>query len=95
MSDSIKTKPECASACLSRRRFIRLSMLGVAGAAALPAAAFAQTPPSMKATKEQAKYVDSGGPQVCDDCVNIIRPDECDVVEGKVSLKGYCQFFSA
>lgn len=47
-----------------------------------------------KATKEAVRYQDTPKDiQSCEFCSLFVKPDECKVVEGKVSPDGWCAVF--
>ena len=90
------------------RSVTRRTLLGGAalalGAAAcgMPRAAGAQ--PRQKAqpqkqdkvSKADAKYQDQpNGQQRCEICLQFRPPGGCELVEGRISPKGWCQFFAA
>jgi hypothetical protein len=76
---------------LSRRHWLlSLSAAGALTWRASPAAS------QQKVTKAVAQYQDQPkGQQRCEICVNFRPPDSCVFVEGKISPKGWCQFFAA
>lgn len=86
-----------ANAEVSRRRFLRHAMLGAVAAAgsAVSIAAEAQARKE-KATKAAAHY--QGNPnngESCGKCMHYTFPLACDVVQGPVSLLGWCRFYEA
>ena len=79
---------------MSRRRLFQTlvgsaAALGVGFAVALPERADAKTP------KKIAKYQDHPkGSQQCAECNFFVAPNSCKIVAGKISPKGWCQFFA-
>lgn len=76
---------------LSRRSFLRFGLAAVmasmVGAQPLPA--------QQKADKKLVKYQDTPkGSQACDHCLQFVPPDQCKLVAGKISPKGWCQLFA-
>jgi len=66
---------------------------GPGGRASLAGPARAQ---NAKAGPAEALYQDNPkGQQRCDICLNFEDPDQCRLVEGPISPKGWCQFFAA
>ena len=46
--------------------------------------------------KAEARYQDQPrGQQRCEICLNFQPPNQCRLVEGRISPKGWCQFFAA
>lgn len=79
---------------IRRRTFLWGTSLaaGVAAATGLARTAAAQ----QKMTQAVAKYQDHPkGEQRCEICVNFRPPNECSIVQGPISPKGWCQFFAA
>ena len=76
----------------SRRQIIR----AVAGA--IPAALFVRATPaeaSDKMTQKQAEYRDTpDGIYSCGMCTLFEKPNGCKVVEGKISIDGWCKAFA-
>lgn len=88
---------ENMNAKVSRRSFLRHAMLGAVAAAgsAVSIAAEAQVRKE-KATKATARY--QGHPnngESCGKCMHYTFPLTCDVVQGPVSLLGWCRFYEA
>ncbi len=79
---------------ISRRAL--LEGVGLAlGAAALPAAA-QETPESQKITQADAHYQHQPkGQQRCEICLQFKAPKSCQIVQGPIDPKGWCQFFAA
>ena len=79
---------------LSRRALLVASM--AAGAAA---AGVGQALAQEKISKKDALYQDhphgQQGVQRCEICLQFRPPNQCALVEGEISPKGYCQFFAA
>jgi hypothetical protein len=76
---------------LSRRSFLRfgLAAMVVAVAGVKPLAA------QQKADKKLVKYQDTPkGSQSCGHCLHFVPPDQCKLVAGKISPKGWCQLFA-
>jgi hypothetical protein len=77
---------------LSERRALLGIGLAAAGGA-ICARASAQQP---KITKSQASYQDKPkGEQQCDGCTHFMSPDNCKLVEGKISQSGWCTLYAA
>jgi hypothetical protein len=81
---------------VSRRGFLRKTVLGAAAAAgaAIPAGV---TPASAKArvSKAAAHYQDHPNKsQHCGGCVHFVF-GSCTIVEGSISSNGWCKFFKA
>jgi hypothetical protein len=86
------------SQTLSRRKFLKVSMTGVAiaGAGGLascmtgqPAARGAGTTP-----KPLALYQDSPNKgRRCDGCTHFLEPNACEIVAGEISPDGWCRFY--
>jgi hypothetical protein len=76
---------------LSRRALLVASMAAGAVAAGVRRA-FAEE----KIKKKDALYQDQPhGQQRCEICLQFRPPNQCALVEGEISPKGYCQFFAA
>lgn len=79
---------------MSRRRLFQTlvgsaAALGVGFAVALPERADAKTP------KKIAKYQDHPkSSRQCSECNFFVAPNSCKIVAGKISPKGWCQFFA-
>jgi hypothetical protein len=82
---------------VSRRALLESSalMVGLAAGGGLVRPAAAQS----KVSKADAKYQDhphgAQGEQRCEICLQFRPPNSCQIVEGPISPKGYCQFFAA
>ena len=75
------------------RRAVLESSAAIAGlVAGLVRPAAAQT----KLNETDAKYQDHPhGEQRCEICLQFRPPSTCNLVEGQISPKGWCQFFAA
>jgi hypothetical protein len=76
---------------LSRRSLLRfaLAAMVVATTGVKPLTA------QQKADKKLVKYQDTPkGSQSCDHCLHFVPPDQCKLVAGKISPKGWCQLFA-
>jgi len=79
---------------IRRRTFLWGTSLsaGAATVAGLARRAAAQ----QKMTQAAAKYQNQPkGQQRCEICVNFQPPNQCTIVAGPISPKGWCQFFTA
>jgi hypothetical protein len=66
--------------------------LGAVAAYAAPGAASAQ---DQKLAKNLVQYQDTPKDgQECDHCVNWVDPDQCKIVTGPISPKGWCVAFA-
>ncbi|HWY62640.1 MAG TPA: hypothetical protein VNW15_12130 [Rhizomicrobium sp.] len=76
-----------------RRHFLRCGLTGTLTALATLAVrpARAQFP---KMTKEQAGYQDPAGDQLCGQCTSFLPPDDCKIVQGPITEKGTCNYFT-
>ncbi len=81
------------AASLSRRVVLRGAALAIGGAAAgLAAGAAAQE----KISQAEAKYqTHPNGQQRCEICLQFLPPGQCQIVQGPINPKGWCQFFAA
>ncbi len=78
-------------AWLSRRSFLRFGLAAVMAAMA----GVKPLPAQQKADKKLVKYQDTPkGSQSCDHCLHFVPPDQCKLVAGKISPKGWCQLFA-
>ena len=77
---------------MHRRRFLQRGVLGAATAGLGLKAARAA---SFKATKKQAGYINRNHPatQMCAQCHAFIAPNDCTLVEGPVSVWGWCNYY--
>jgi hypothetical protein len=78
----------------SRRELV----VGVAITCAVAGLAFPTTGSAaqQKIRKEAAKYQYAPkGQQRCQICLQFQPPDQCKIVEGPISPKGWCQYFAA
>jgi hypothetical protein len=91
--------------CLARRRLLRgVALAAGVGGAVLPLAAARADDPSSPAapagsgwhkfSKKVAGYVDRdrGGPESCGMCHYFLDPDQCVIVEGPISPRGWCNY---
>lgn len=78
----------------SKRKFMRLTLAGVAGAALGPWQSRAQSVGKM--SKAQAQYQDTPkGIQMCATCSLFDEPHHaCKVVEGDISPDGWCKAYA-
>jgi hypothetical protein len=75
------------------RRALLLSAAVVPAAAGLAATAAAQ--PAQKLAQQIVQYQQTPKDgHECDACVNFIPPDQCKLVEGPISPKGWCVAFA-
>ena len=80
-------------ALTSKRKFVRLAVAGLAGAALQPRRSLAQSPGKM--SKAQAEYQDAPkGIQMCATCSLFEEPRACKVVEGDISPNGWCRSYA-
>lgn len=69
--------------------------IAAAGGAARRAAA-QQTPEADKITQADAHYRNQpNGQQRCAICLQFAPPNRCKIVQGPITLHGWCQFFAA
>jgi len=79
---------------MSRRALLAGSVGVAAGVAAGARTAAAQAQEKIK--KTEALYQDHPrGQQRCEICLQFLPPNQCQLVEGMITAKGYCQFFAA
>jgi len=53
-------------------------------------------PAQQKVSQADAKYQDQPkGQQRCEICLQFQSPNSCQIVEGPISVKGWCQYFAA
>ena len=84
---------QSASRLVSRRKFLKFSVVGVVGGGALVGCATLGLP---RIGKAEAGYIDnSKGPSHCGDCVHFQAPNGCTVVDGAISPRGVCHYFLA
>lgn len=84
---------ENSSGMKSKRSFIRLTLLGLAGAWTGSRTAAAADDDKM--SKQQADYQDSPKDiQMCATCTLFVAPRSCKVVEGDVSPNGWCKAYA-
>jgi hypothetical protein len=76
---------------LNRRRFLKRSLIGAGAFAACPAGAAGWS----KMTKKQAGYIErkKSAAQMCVQCLYFIDPNDCVIVQGPVSPKGWCTYY--
>jgi hypothetical protein len=80
--------------CAGRRQFLQRGLIGLTAIAGLGTRHVrAQDLP--KATRDQAGYQDSATSDTCAVCALFIAPHDCQVVQGPVSAKGSCNYFTA
>lgn len=76
----------------SKRRFFRIALLGLVGAATRPPLSLAE---SEKMSKAQAEYQDAPkGIAMCATCTLFVAPHSCKVVDGEVSPNGWCKVYA-
>jgi hypothetical protein len=76
----------------SKRRLLRIALLGVVGAAGRSFYSFAD---GGKMSKQQAEYQDTPkGIAMCATCTLFVAPHTCKVVEGEVSPDGWCKVYA-
>lgn len=77
----------------SKRNFLRLALAGFLGPAMQPRRGHAQQ--RAKMSKQQAEYQDGPkGIQSCATCSLFDEPDQCRIVDGKVSPNGWCKAYA-
>lgn len=76
-----------------RRQFCRLLMNGFAGVGLGAGSARGQA--SFKMSKVTAGYTlrEETASEICGHCLYFIVPEECMIVEGKVSPYGWCTYY--
>jgi hypothetical protein len=82
---------------LSRRRFLKGSMIGVAigGAGVLSACMYKRAGSKIAGTtpKPVALYQDSPNKgRRCAGCTHFLEPNACEIVAGEISPDGWCRF---
>jgi hypothetical protein len=78
----------------SRRALLRRAVLGLTASAALASVVRAQGQP--KVSQAEAKYqAQPKGQQRCEICLQFRPPASCQLVDGRISRTGWCQFFAA
>jgi len=76
----------------SRRYFIRAAVTGVPAAVLL---GISPTEAAEKMTRQQAEYQDRpDGIYSCGMCTLFEKPNACKVVEGDISIEGWCKAFA-
>jgi len=76
----------------SRRCFIRAVIAGVPAAVLL---GISRTEAAEKMTRQQAEYQDRpDGIYSCGMCTLFEKPNACKVVEGDISIEGWCKAFA-
>lgn len=77
-----------------RRPFCRRTLLNTLAGLGLGAGS-AQAQASFKMSKVTAGYTlrDKTASEICGHCLYFIVPDECMIVEGKVSPYGWCTYY--
>lgn len=79
-----------------RRQFLRLAGTMTAGTAMAGfAARSARADDFPKSTKQQAGYQDNASSDTCAECTLFQPPTDCQVVQGPVSAKGTCNYFTS
>jgi hypothetical protein len=82
---------------VNRRHLLRRAALAAALGAVAPAVRADDTPASggwHKFSKQVAGYRDrdTGGPESCGMCHYFLDPDQCVIVEGPISPRGWCNY---
>jgi hypothetical protein len=78
---------------MSKRKFVRLVLAGIAGLTLRPREGLAQN--AGKMSKAQAEYQESPkGIQMCATCSLFDEPRACKVVEGDISPNGWCKAYA-
>lgn len=78
------------------RRALLAGSVGVAAGVAAVGMRSAAAEEQEKIKKTDALYQDHPrGQQRCEICLQFLPPDKCQLVEGTITAKGYCQFFAA
>ena len=90
----MRVKP---SGCVNRRHLLRRAALAAAHGDVAPAVRADDTPASggwHKFSKQVAGYRDrdTGGPESCGMCHYFLDPDQCVIVEGPISPRGWCNY---
>jgi hypothetical protein len=76
----------------SRRRIIRAVVAGIPAAVLFR---ISRTEASEKMTRQQAEYQDRpDGIYSCGMCTLFEKPNACKVVEGEISIDGWCKAFA-
>jgi anaerobic selenocysteine-containing dehydrogenase len=79
-------------ACLSRRQILRGAAIAAGGAATLVGASL---PAQAKMAQSAAGYQDKPkNDQSCSSCALFKPPSSCNLVDGTISLNGWCRFYS-
>lgn len=74
-----------------RRRTVLRSAVVLAGAAGAGLLSSERASAQAKVPKAAMKYQDHpDGDKQCSNCLQFIPPDQCKIVEGKISPNGYC-----
>ena len=85
MSKSIK---------FSRRSLLRNIAIGAPAVAALTVVSVRGAAADGKLPKSQARYqAGPNGDRQCSNCVHFASPSACEIVDGDVSPRGWCQFY--
>jgi hypothetical protein len=77
-----------------RRQLLRCGLSGTLTALAGLAVKPARSQDFPKMTKEQAGYQEPAGDQLCAQCTSFQPPTDCKIVQGPISDKGTCNYFS-
>lgn len=86
--------PEEKSLGVCRRHLLRCGVTGSLTAIAALAVRPARSQDFPKMTKEQAGYQDPAGDQLCAACTSFQPPTDCKIVQGPISEKGTCNYFT-
>jgi hypothetical protein len=80
---------------ITRRKFCRKLLLTTGAAGICAGTNAARADQSFKMSKLDAGYTlrDKRASQICDQCLYFMVPDECMIVEGKVSPFGWCLYY--
>jgi hypothetical protein len=90
------TQIEPNGAGVSRRTFLRKSLVGAAAVGGGALVAGARAIAASKVSKTVAQYQNHpNGGQKCRGCSHFSFFGSCEVVEGLVSSQGWCKFFKA
>jgi len=81
---------------MSAEMMSRRSLLATGLAFAAIASPSREAAAQQKITKQAAKYQYAPkGQQRCEICLQFMKPNQCKIVEGPVSPRGWCQYFAA
>lgn len=82
---------------ISRRDLVEGAVaFGASAAFVTPNTAAAEISESQKIPQADAKYQPTPkGQQRCEICLQFEQPDHCKIVQGPISVNGWCQYFAA